>query len=89
MLHGNGNGHEDLCFVTTHSERECAQRGDPDPDRLKVIVSAVLALTGGQPERAKHLSGEFSRKWNAGNWTHFHDAGTITCAATARVVNLL
>ena len=38
----------ELCLATSHTERECAQRGDPDPgmgDRLKAIESAVLAIT--------------------------------------------
>ena len=41
--------HCELCFATTHTEQECAQRGDPDPgikDRLKAIETAVLAITG-------------------------------------------
>ena len=41
----------ELCFASTHTEQECAQRGDPDPemkDRLKVIETAVLALPSKQ-----------------------------------------
>ena len=41
----------ELCFATGHTERECAQRGDTDPDmrdRLKAIESAVLAMAGKQ-----------------------------------------
>ena len=68
----------ELCFATSHSEQECAQRGDPDPgmkDRLRAIESAVLALTGARSERPKQPpqqlkpSGEICRKWNAGNCT--------------------
>ena len=36
----------ELWFASTHTERECAQRGDLDPemgDHLKAIESAVLA----------------------------------------------
>ena len=38
----------ELCFTSTHTEQECVQRGDPDPemkDRLKAIETAMLALT--------------------------------------------
>ena len=38
----------ELCFATSHTERECAQRGDPDPgmkDRLKVLETAILAMS--------------------------------------------
>ena len=66
----------ELCLATTHSEQDCAQRGDPDPgtkDRLRAIESAVLALSSGQQERNKQPlpahkpSGEVCRKWNAGS----------------------
>ena len=69
----------ELCFASTHSERECAQRGDPDPemkDRLKAIEAAVLALTSDntdrskQPPSAPRPSGEVCRKWNAGTCTY-------------------
>ncbi len=36
-----------LCFASSHSERECAQRGDPDPDladRLRNLEAAVVAI---------------------------------------------
>ena len=48
----------ELCFASTHTELECAQRGDPDPgmkDRLKAIETAVLALTGRQDQTIKPL----------------------------------
>ena len=38
----------ELCFATSHSDKECAQRSDPDPemkDRLKTLESALLAWT--------------------------------------------
>ena len=69
----------ELCFATSHTDRECAQRGDPDPDmgdRLKIIESAVLALTGGQQGKQKSdppaakPSGEFCRKWNSGGCSY-------------------
>ena len=37
----------ELCFATTHSERECAQNGDRDPDvgdRLRNLEATVLAI---------------------------------------------
>ena len=64
----------ELCFASTHTEQECAQRGDPDPgmkDRLKAIETAVLAITGKQEQAAKPVpppvkpSGELCRKWNS------------------------
>ena len=36
----------ELCQATTHTERECAQQGDLDPDmqqRVKAMESVVLA----------------------------------------------
>ena len=36
-----------LCFATSHTERVCAQQGDPDPgmrNRLKAIESAIPAM---------------------------------------------
>ena len=70
----------ELCFATTHSERECAQRGDPDPemkDRLKAIESVVVAMTARPQDRPKpqtpptaRPSGEPCRKWNAGSCTY-------------------
>ena len=69
----------ELCFASTHTEQECAQRGDPDPgltDRLKAIETAVLALTG-KPEQvskpnqqAIKPSGEPCRKWNSVGCTY-------------------
>ena len=66
----------ELCFATTHTERECAQQGNPDPglrDRLRAIESAVLVLTakpsagvnGGTSIRER--SGEACRNWNRGS----------------------
>ena len=63
----------ELCFASTHSERECAQRGDPDPDmsdRLKNLEAAVVAIAkprqppGGASTPARP-SGELCRKWNS------------------------
>jgi hypothetical protein len=77
----------ELGFATSHSERECAQRGDPDPDvkdRLKAIEAAVLALTNGQQKAATpsaKLSGEFCRKWNAGSCTYPRCRYNHTCSS--------
>ena len=64
----------ELCFATSHSERECAQRGDPDPDmnaRLRNLESAVIAIARPPPSRPAsetspqiRLSDEPCRKWN-------------------------
>ena len=79
----------ELCFASTHSERECAQRGDPDPgmkDRLKAIEAAVLALTGGntdrpkQPPPALRPSGEICRKWNAGSCSYLRCRHSHRCS---------
>ena len=69
----------ELCLATTHTEAECAQRGDPDPelkDRCRAIESAVLALAkplNDGPPRAPPpplaRSGEPCRKWNGGGCT--------------------
>ena len=40
----------ELCFASTHTTKECAQQGDPDPgvkDRLKAIEKVVLSLAPG------------------------------------------
>lgn len=42
----------ELCCTSTHTAKECAQQGDPDPglqDRLKAMETAVLALTSKSP----------------------------------------
>ena len=67
----------ELCFASTHTEQECAQRGDPDPgmkDRLKAIESVVLAMTG-KPDPVKAAStvkpsGEPCWKWNSGGCSY-------------------
>lgn len=72
----------ELCFATTHSAKDCAQQGDPDPgmqDRLKAIETAVLALTSKPPvpsmsmprtTPARPSSNEPCRKWNSNNCTY-------------------
>ena len=63
----------ELCFASSHTERECAQRGDPDPDRgerLKNLEAAVVAISkprqGSGPPTPMPVrpSGEVCRKWN-------------------------
>ena len=81
----------ELCFATTHSEHECAQRGDPDPemkDCLKAIETAVLAITNKQDPLQKATiqppvakpSGELCRKWNSGNCTYSRCRHTHACS---------
>ena len=46
----------ELCFATSHTERECAQRGDPNPgmkNRLKAIETAILAMSSKPPAASK------------------------------------
>ena len=71
----------ELCFATTHTAKDCAQQGDPDPgmqDRLKAIETAVLALTSKPPTTSVATSrtapvrpsNEPCRKWNSNNCTY-------------------
>ena len=69
----------ELCFATSHSERDCAQSGNPDPglgERLKSLESAVIAMA--KPARPVPVpvsprvfrpSGEACRKWNSSGCT--------------------
>ena len=79
----------ELCFASTHSEHECAQWGDPDPevkDRLKAIENTVLAITNKQDPTPKPTtlpnvkpSGELCRKWNSGSCTYPRCRHTHAC----------
>ena len=82
----------ELCFATTHSDKECAQQGNPDPgmkDRLRAIETAVLALTtkpsagfrgqGGTLTRER--SGEACRNWNRGNCFYPKCRHSHTCSS--------
>ncbi len=47
----------ELCLATSHTERECAHRGDPDPgmrERLKSIEAAVVAMTAKPTGAPRH-----------------------------------
>ena len=65
----------ELCFATSHSERECAQSGDPDLDlntQLKNLELALITLarpTATRPvtdtTQVNRLTEEPCRKWNA------------------------
>ena len=71
----------ELCFATTHSTKECAQQGDPDPgvrERLRAIEKVVLSLApegkrppppprGGGQQRP---SGEVCRLFNTNRCTY-------------------
>ena len=86
----SGSKRCELCFGTSHTERECAQSGDPDPDmrnRVKTIESAILAFVkpghNPRPTSAQaHPSGEACRKWN-GEVALIRSVDTSTCAASA------
>jgi len=82
----------ELCFASTHSESECAQQGDPDPemkDRIKAIETAVLALTAKPATVPKPTnpppvrpSGEPCRKWNSVGCTY---PGVVTATFVVAV----
>ena len=72
----SGNRRCELCLASSHTEADCALRGDPDPDiksRLKNLESAVLSFSKSakaQPplppmSGPPNPSGEVCRKWNA------------------------
>ena len=61
----------ELCFATSHNERECAQSGNPDPDlneRLRSLETVMITMVKSPPGldngRAMRPSGEACRKWN-------------------------
>ncbi len=58
----------ELCFATSHSERECAQSGNPEPDvgeRLRSLESVLITMARPSPPvRPQRLSGQVCRKWN-------------------------
>ena len=80
----------EVCFATSHTERECAQRGDPDPDMrdpLKAIESALLAMAGkneplpnARPLPPLPPSREPCRKWNAGSCMYPRCRHTHACS---------
>ncbi len=62
----------ELCFATSHSEQECAQRGEADPDMgswLKTLEGALISLARQTPAGRSQPSSsqpgnEVCRKWN-------------------------
>ena len=89
----------ELCFATTHTEKECAQQGHPDPgvqERMRVMEAAVLALTSkpnpaGQEShttgrQTREPSGEPCRLWNRGGAALILNVATVMCAAAAEGV---
>ena len=80
----------ELCFATSHTEQECAQRGDPDPglrDRLKALETAVLAISNKQDASGKTTlalikqSGKPCRKWNSVGCTFPRCRHSHVCSA--------
>ncbi len=80
----------ELCFATSHSEQECAQREDPDPDlgtRLKNLESAVLTIAKPLAARASsdtaHIvrpSDDPCRKWNTVGCTYLRCRYAHVCS---------
>ena len=67
----------ELCFGSTHSAKDCALQGDPDPEmqtRVKAVESALLAMTakfGGRSSGPPFPpSGQVCRLYNKGNCTY-------------------
>ena len=70
----------ELCFATSHTEKECAQQGHPDPgvlDQMKAVEKAVLALTSKPTPENRYASrplrepsGEPCRLWNRSTCTY-------------------
>ena len=78
----------ELCQATTHTERECAQQGDSDPDmqqRVKAMESVVLALSRQQPRRAPagpwRPSGEVCRLFNRNSCSYPRCRHTHVCSS--------
>ena len=93
-----GTRHCELCGATTHSERECAKSGNPEPDlgdRLRSLESAVIAFArpsgprvSGDNGRLMRPSGEVCRKWNGSGCTfprcrHIH--ACLNCGGNHQV----
>ncbi len=79
----------ELCLATSHTERECAQQGDPGMrERLKSIEAAVLAMTakptvaprppGFPPSKP---SGKPCRKYNGPGCTYPRCRHSHTCSS--------
>jgi len=67
----------ELCFGSTHSAKDCALQGDPDPEmqtRVKAVESALLAMTSKFGVRASGppvpLSDQVCRLYNKGSCTY-------------------
>ena len=67
----------ELCFGSTHSAKDCALQGDPDPEmqtRVKAVESALLAMTSKFGVRASgppvSPSGQVCRLYNKGSCTY-------------------
>ena len=78
----------ELCLGTTHSSKECALRGDPDPEmqaRVKAIETAVLALAAKQvkPISTGQVlpSGQVCRLWNRNACTYTRCRHAHVCSS--------
>ena len=81
----SGRARCELCFATSHTEQEGAQRCAPEPgtgQHLKAIEEAVLAIApqvaAGRPPVA--TSAEVCRKWNSKSCTFLRCWFTHKCS---------
>jgi len=77
----------ELCLATSHTERDCALQGTPDPnvrDRLKTLESVVLAIAPKQGPTGRvsprEPSGEPCRLWNLNRCTFARCRHTHVCS---------
>ncbi len=66
----------ELCFGSTHASKDCALRGDPDPElrvRVKAVEAAVVAMSPRQVKQGElgqyQPSGQICRLWNKNSCT--------------------
>ena len=81
----------ELCCATSHSERECAQNGNPDPDvgdRLRSLESALIAMARPPPLRPALTSmrpqrplDEVCQKWYMSGCTFPNCRHTHACSS--------
>jgi hypothetical protein len=78
----------ELYLATTHTEKECAQGGDPDlemGDRLEALETAELAIAKDGREQPIHHkpNNEPCRKYNSTSCTYPRCRNSHTCSVCA------